>query len=74
MVALIGPIRAAVSVFGFLLMIGGLIFTLQGFGVVGPASSFMFGSGQWIYNGIIVFIAGLVVLGLGLVLRRTAKR
>ncbi len=71
---MVGPVRAVISVFGFLLMLGGLIFTLQGFGVVGPAGSFMFKNGQWIYNGIIVFAAGLVVLGLGLGLRRTAKQ
>ncbi len=74
MVALVGPTRAVISVFGFLLMLGGLIFTLQGFGVVGPSGSFMFESRQWTYNGIIVFIAGLVVLSLGLGLKRTAKQ
>lgn len=49
---------------GVLLALAGATFTLQGLGIVGPSSSFMFQSTTWIYEGIAIFIIGvLIVLG-----------
>ena len=50
---------------GALLALSGFVFTLQGLGIVGPTSSFMFQSGSWILYGVIIFVVGLVMIGGG---------
>ncbi len=57
---------------GILLALGGLVFTLQGVGIVGPRSSFMFQSTTWVYQGLAVFFLGLL-LTLGGVWRSRPK-
>ncbi len=46
---------------GILLALAGFVFTLQGLGIVGPKSSFMFQSSAWIYQGLAVFFIGLLL-------------
>ena len=46
----------------------GIIFHLQGQGVVGPESSFMYLNPQWITNGQQIAILGLIIIGAGIVL------
>jgi hypothetical protein len=46
---------------GILLALAGSIFTLQGLGIVGPSSSFMFQSATWIYQGLAAFFLGLLL-------------
>jgi hypothetical protein len=46
---------------GILLALAGFVFTLQGLGIVGPTSSFMFQSASWIYQGLAVFFLGLLL-------------
>jgi len=46
---------------GILLALAGFVFTLQGLGIVGPPSSFMFKSTTWIYEGLAVFFVGLLI-------------
>ncbi len=58
---------------GALFFLAGLVFTLQGEGIVGPTSSFMFQSTAWITNGLIVLIVGVVLIGLGLYFQRRSK-
>lgn len=49
---------------GILVALTGAVFTLQGLGIVGPSSSFMFQSTTWIYEGLAFFFIGvLLVLG-----------
>ena len=55
---------------GILLALAGLVFTLQGLGIVGPTSSFMFQSTTWIYEGLAVFFVGLLLTGSGGLWRR----
>lgn len=55
--------------FGALLLISGLIFTLQGLGIVGPSSSFMYNSSAWIMYGLLILIVGAIVSFAGLMLR-----
>ena len=50
---------------GALIALSGFVFTLQGLGIVGPSSSFMFQSGSWILYGVIIFIVGLLMIGAG---------
>jgi len=56
--------------FGAIFALSGLVFTLQGYGIVGPTSSFMFQSQTWIYQGIGVLALGLAVLALAFYFRR----
>ena len=51
-------------VVGILLALAGLVFALQGAGVIG-GSSLMSGNSMYIYVGAVVLIIGLILLGLG---------
>ena len=53
---------------GVILGVVGLIWTLQGFNVLG--GSVMSGSGLWATIGPIVLVAGLVLIGIGIARRR----
>ncbi|MDH3695927.1 MAG: hypothetical protein OEQ15_01270 [Nitrosopumilus sp.] len=55
-----------VTIIGFIIMIFGLIFHLQGQSIVGPESSFMYSNPDWITYGIQISIVGIVILGIGL--------
>jgi len=55
-----------VTIIGFIIMIFGLIFHLQGQSIVGPESSFMYSNPDWITYGIQISIVGIVILGTGL--------
>jgi hypothetical protein len=58
---------------GALFALAGLVFTLQGEGVVGPVGSFMYQSVAWVYQGIVVLIVGLLLLVAGVWERRTQQ-
>jgi len=49
---------------GFLLMLGGVVFTLQGVGVLG--GSVMSGVSFWAVAGPVIALAGLVLVVIGL--------
>ena len=51
---------------GILILIFGIIFHLQGQGIVGPESSFMYSNSEWISNGQQIAISGIIILGLGI--------
>ena len=60
--------RILLNALGVLMLLCGLLFTLQGLGVVRwPADSFMIGVSDWVWRG------GLLALG-GLILIWTARR
>jgi len=50
---------------GGLFAVSGLIFTLQGLGIVGPGTSFMFKSSTWIYEGSFILVGGLGLIAIG---------
>ena len=52
--------------FGFLLIIMGIIFQLQSISLIGPSSSFMYANQDWTFNGLIVIGVGTTVLVIGL--------
>ena len=56
--------KMALVIVGVLLVIAGVVFALQGDGVIG--GSMMSGNSTYIYVGIIVAIIGLILLGLGI--------
>ncbi|MCS4540346.1 MAG: hypothetical protein HYU03_06635, partial [Thaumarchaeota archaeon] len=51
---------------GLLLALSGVVFTLQGFGVVGPPTSFMYQNSQWIYGGSATLVIGVIIFASGL--------
>jgi hypothetical protein len=51
---------------GILLALAGFIFTLQGLGIVGPTSSFMFQSTTWVYQGLVAFFLGILLTLVGI--------
>ena len=57
-----------VTIIGFIIMIFGLIFHLQGQSIVGPGSSFMYSNPDWITYGIQISIIGIVIVGTGLLI------
>jgi len=59
-------LRVYLVVPGILLALAGGTFTLQGLGVVGPSSSFMYQSTTWIYDGVAALVVGLVLIVGGL--------
>jgi hypothetical protein len=54
---------------GALFFLAGLVFTLQGLGIVGPTNGFMFKSQTWINNGVIILVLGIIILGAGFYFR-----
>ncbi|MCL4518127.1 MAG: hypothetical protein M1587_02905 [Thaumarchaeota archaeon] len=50
---------------GVLVSLAGIVFTLQGLGIVGPPASFMYQSGSWILYGGVILVVGLIILGSG---------
>ena len=58
---------------GILVALAGLTFTLQGLGMVGPSSSFMFQSGVWVEDGLVVFILGILLIVVGVLSGRVKK-
>ena len=58
---------------GSIVFIFGLIFDLQGQAIVGPESSFMYANPDWITYGIQIMIGGIIIIGIGSVLRILKK-
>lgn len=57
----------AIVIPGIILVIFGIIFNFQGQGMVGPESSFMYQSDEWIDYGIIISMIGVILILIGYV-------
>jgi hypothetical protein len=64
------PVPLLLIVVGILILLAGIVFTLQGMGIVGPESSFMFNNPTWIYQGVTAAVIGLLIVIAGLFLGR----
>ncbi|PJC50723.1 MAG: hypothetical protein CO032_03295 [Nitrosopumilales archaeon CG_4_9_14_0_2_um_filter_34_16] len=53
---------------GIIIIIFGWIFHLQGQSIVGPESSFMYSNPDWITYGMGIIIAGIVIVGVGIII------
>ncbi len=60
-------------IIGLIVIITGIIFHLQGQGIVGPESSFMYSNPDWITYGQQIAIAGILVTGFGVAVRISKK-
>jgi hypothetical protein len=58
-------LRLYLVVPGILLALAGFTFTLQGLGMVGPPSSFMFQNAVWVEQGIAIFLLGVLLTVVG---------
>jgi len=55
-----------IIIVGVIVLIAGIIFHLQGLGIVGPESSFMYSNPKWITYGQEIAIIGIIILGIGI--------
>ena len=55
---------------GIILVIFGMIFSFQGQGMLGPETSFMYENQEWIDNGIIISMIGVILILIGYVVEK----
>ena len=55
---------------GIILVIFGIIFSFQGHGMVGPESSFMYQSEDWIDYGMGISMVGVILILIGYVIEK----
>ncbi len=58
---------------GIIVLAFGTLFHLQGIGMVGPESSFMYQNSQWITNGLVIAIIGAAILGVGIFMKKRPR-
>ena len=66
-------ISSPIIIIGFIVMIAGIIFHLQGQAIIGPESSFMYSNPDWITYGQEIVLSGIVLSGFGVVLKISKK-
>jgi hypothetical protein len=54
-----------IIIIGIVVIIFGLVFQFQGQGVVGPESSFMYDNLNWIDNGVLIGMTGVIIIMIG---------
>ena len=57
-------------IIGIILIISGIIFNFQGQGMIGPESSFMYQSEDWINYGIVISMAGVILVLIGYIVEK----
>jgi len=55
---------------GIILAIFGIIFGLQGYGILGPEGSFMYQEPNWIDNGNYIAMFGVVIVLIGYIIEK----
>ena len=60
----------AIVIPGIILVVFGIIFNIQGQGIVGPESSFMYQSEDWIDYGIVISMIGVILILIGYVIEK----
>ena len=55
---------------GIILVIFGIIFSFQGQGMLGPETSFMYENQEWIDNGMIISMLGVILILIGYVVEK----
>ena len=55
---------------GIILVIFGIIFSFQGQGILGPETSFMYENQEWIDNGMIISMIGVILILIGYVVEK----
>ena len=55
-------------IIGLILIIAGIVFTMQSKSIVGPSSSFMYKNPDWTVNGYAIIIVGTLIGAAGIIL------
>jgi hypothetical protein len=67
-------IGRSLFVVGLVIMVLGILFTLQSLSIVGPSSSFMYRNQDWTVNGGVVISIGISIFVVGVALRRVSPK
>jgi divalent metal cation (Fe/Co/Zn/Cd) transporter len=59
---------------GIIMIIAGVIFTLQSNSTIGPSSSFMYNNPEWTNNGLIIIIIGAILVIVSLTILQIKKK
>ena len=59
-----------IIIVGIVIAIFGIVFGLQGQGVVGPEQSFMYQSSEWVNNGNYMAMFGVVIVLVGYIVEK----
>ena len=61
--------KILIEIFGIVLVLAGFVFAAQSESYVGPQSSFMYSNPSWTINGLIIILAGIIVLIMDIIIR-----
>lgn len=56
-----------IIIIGVILIIAGIVFTMQSKSIVGPSSSFMYQNPEWTVNGYVILTIGTIISVFGIV-------
>jgi len=56
-----------IIIIGLILIIAGIVFTMQSKSIVGPSSSFMYQNPEWTVNGYVIIVIGTIMSVFGIV-------
>lgn len=59
--------RKYLIIIGLILIIAGIVFTMQSKSMVGPSSSFMYQNHEWTVNGYVIIAIGTIISVFGIV-------
>ena len=61
-------------IIGLMLIIAGIIFTMQSKSIVGPSSSFMYQNPEWTINGYVIIAIGTIISIFSIVLWQSGTK
>jgi len=61
-------------IIGLILIIAGIIFTMQSKSIVGPSSSFMYQNPEWTINGYVIITIGIIISVFGIVVWQSGTK
>ena len=59
-----------IVIVGVIIVIFGIVFNFQGQGIIGPETSFMYQSDDWIDYGIVISITGVILILIGYIVEK----
>ena len=59
-----------IVIVGVIIVIFGIVFNFQGQGIIGPETSFMYQSDDWIDYGIVISMAGIILVLIGYIVEK----
>lgn len=61
-------------IIGLILIIAGIVFTMQSKSIVGPSSSFMYQNPEWTINGYVIIAIGTIISVFGIVVWQSGTK